>query len=150
MKKVLVFGVFDGLHNGHRKFLREAKKKGDCLVVIVTRDEVAELLKNKKTLKNLIQRMAELGNEKIADLIVPGDKKIGSWAVLEKHKPDIVALGYDQVVLKAALEEFLKKTARVVEVAIMKPHQPDKYHSSIIQKRRNLEAGFPKIYSRKI
>lgn len=139
MKKILVFGVFDGIHNGHREFLREAKERGDYLIAVVTRDKVAESLKNRRPLKNLAQRIAELESENLADNVVPGDVKIGSWAVIEKHKPDVVALGYDQVALRAALEEFFKKTAKGTEIAVMKPHQPEKYHSSIIQK--NVKVG---------
>lgn len=36
--RVMVFGVFDGLHPGHRAFLRQARKKGDKLIVVVARD----------------------------------------------------------------------------------------------------------------
>ena len=133
MKRVLVFGVFDGIHNGHRSFLREAGGKGDYLIAVVARNEVVELLKNKEPLKNLAQRMTELESESIVDLVVPGDVKIGSWAVIEKYKPDVVALGYDQVALKTALEEFFREAARKVDIAVMKPHQPERYHSSIIQ-----------------
>ena len=38
MKKVLVFGTFDGLHEGHKDFLRQAKQYGDHLTVVVGRD----------------------------------------------------------------------------------------------------------------
>ena len=133
MKRVLVFGVFDGIHNGHRSFLREAGGKGDYLIAVVARNEVVELLKNKEPLKNLAQRMTELESESIVDLVVPGDVKIGSWAVIERYKPDVVALGYDQVALKTALEEFFREVSRKVDIAVMKPHQPERYHSSIIQ-----------------
>ncbi len=39
MKKVLVGGCFDLLHFGHIKFLEEAKKSGDYLVVALESDE---------------------------------------------------------------------------------------------------------------
>lgn len=39
MKKVLVGGCFDILHFGHISFLKEARKKGDYLVVLLESDE---------------------------------------------------------------------------------------------------------------
>ena len=47
-KKVMVFGTFDGIHDGHRHFLREAKKQGEELIVAVSKDEVVQKLKNRK------------------------------------------------------------------------------------------------------
>lgn len=32
-KKALAFGTFDGLHEGHEDFFRQAKKFGDNLIV---------------------------------------------------------------------------------------------------------------------
>jgi len=37
-KKVLVFGTFDGLHEGHKNFFKQAREFGDFLVVVVGRD----------------------------------------------------------------------------------------------------------------
>ena len=39
-KTIAIFGVFDGIHDGHLFFIREAKKQGNRLVAIVARDEV--------------------------------------------------------------------------------------------------------------
>ncbi len=39
MKKVLVGGCFDLIHYGHIKFLEEAKKHGDYLIVALESDE---------------------------------------------------------------------------------------------------------------
>jgi cytidyltransferase-like protein len=42
---VMVFGTFDGIHDGHRYFLNEAKKFGDKLVVAVAKDTTVKTLK---------------------------------------------------------------------------------------------------------
>ena len=34
----MLFGTFDGLHEGHFDLFRQAKKYGDYLVVVVARD----------------------------------------------------------------------------------------------------------------
>ena len=38
MRRVMVFGSFDPLHDGHRSLFRQARKHGDELVVVVARD----------------------------------------------------------------------------------------------------------------
>ncbi|WP_290898688.1 adenylyltransferase/cytidyltransferase family protein, partial [Ferroglobus sp.] len=39
MRKVVATGTFDIIHPGHIRFLEEAKKLGDYLVVIVAREK---------------------------------------------------------------------------------------------------------------
>ena len=45
MKTVMVFGSFDLLHPGHLFFLKQAKKHGDKLVVVVALDRTIESVK---------------------------------------------------------------------------------------------------------
>jgi len=40
MKKVMVFGTFDGIHEGAFGSFLAAKKYGDYLVVVVARDKM--------------------------------------------------------------------------------------------------------------
>ena len=47
MKKVLTYGTFDMLHEGHINILRRAKQFGDYLVVAVSTDEFNALKKKK-------------------------------------------------------------------------------------------------------
>ena len=46
-KTVLVFGTFDGLHEGHQFFLKKARALGDRLVVVVARDVSVIALKGR-------------------------------------------------------------------------------------------------------
>jgi FAD synthetase len=46
--RVIAFGVFDGLHEGHRHFLREARKLGGRLTVAVAHDEAVVMLKGRR------------------------------------------------------------------------------------------------------
>ena len=46
MVRVMATGVFDILHLGHLYFLKEAKKLGDELVVVVATDKTAEEMKH--------------------------------------------------------------------------------------------------------
>ena len=47
MKKVMAFGTFDGLHPGHLNFLKQARRLGDSLVVVVARDANVRKIKGR-------------------------------------------------------------------------------------------------------
>lgn len=57
---VLVGGCFDILHIGHLTFLKEAKKKGDILVILLESDETIRESKGPKRPINLQTDRAEL------------------------------------------------------------------------------------------
>ena len=44
-KTVLTFGTFDIFHPGHLHYLKEAKKHGNCLIVIIARDTTVQRIK---------------------------------------------------------------------------------------------------------
>ena len=95
---VMVFGVFDGLHEGHKAFLNFAKEHGQ-LVVVVARDSVVQKLKN-KTPKNSQEKRREVIREFLPDaIVVLGDEEQGSYEVIKTYKPDMIVLGFDQQVL---------------------------------------------------
>ena len=105
----MVFGTFDGLHEGHRYFLNEAKKLGDYLIVAVAHDSAVNLFKNRAPRQDAGARVSAILSENLADEVVIGDEEQGSWEVLKKHRPDIVALGYDQRELRKSLEPLQKE-----------------------------------------
>ena len=45
MIKVLVFGTFDGLHEGHKNLLTQAREFGDYVIAVIARDST--VLQNK-------------------------------------------------------------------------------------------------------
>ena len=92
---VMVFGVFDGLHDGHTYFLEQAKKRGD-LIIVVARNSVVHKLKN-KTPKHTEQERIEAIKEFLPEAeVAQGDMEQGSYEVVKKHQPDMICLGYDQ------------------------------------------------------
>ncbi len=116
MKTVVATGVFEILHPGHIKFLTEAKKLGDKLIVIVARDK---LISNKK---NIIiseeQRLEVIKSLMVVDEAILGDEK-DIFKPIEKIKPDIIALGKNQLVDEKMLTEELKKrnlNAKVIRI----------------------------------
>lgn len=144
MVKVLVFGTFDGVHEGHRAMLREAKALGNYLVVVVAPDNVVSEIKGKICVNRSAQRIQGVRDEHIADEVVLGDKLLSNWSVLKKHKPDIIGVGYDQDELKEALDSHfssrqaqdnsgeLENSAKKPKLVILKAFKPDQYKSSLL------------------
>ena len=88
-------GVFDLLHPGHVAFLREAKKLGDELVVVVARDSTAKRLKH-APITPQSNRLEMVGALKPVDRAVLGNEG-DIFEILDEIRPDVIALGYDQV-----------------------------------------------------
>lgn len=126
MKKVIVFGSFDPLHNGHLDFFRQAKKLGDFLTIVVARDE--EIMARKKRSVRFMQdtRLKVVLNTGLADKVILGDS-VGKYSILKKEEPDIIAIGYDQ-----EIPQTLKDELKQYRIITLKPHKPDKYKSSKI------------------
>lgn len=57
---VLVGGCFDILHHGHSTFLKEAKKQGDILMVLLESDETVRKQKGRKRPCNNQQKRAQV------------------------------------------------------------------------------------------
>ncbi len=133
MRKIMVFGVFDGVHKGHREFFREAKSHGDHLIVAVALDDVVRRLKGHLPKKDLAARMTHVQKEEFVDEVVAGDEELGTYKVIVGHKPDVIALGYDQKDLEEDLKKNLKKFDWPVAIVIAGPHRPNRYHSSLLK-----------------
>ena len=133
-KTVLVFGAFDLLHKGHVHFLNEAKKFGDVLVVAMASDAVIFKLKGCRPHNGFSERRKNLLRLQIADKVVSGDARLGSWKILRKIKPGIIALGYDQKELEKELFAFLQKTGAETRCVLVGACKGRKLHSSILRR----------------
>jgi FAD synthetase len=107
MVKVMATGTFDLLHMGHIFYLREAKKLGDTLVVVVATDATVRKLKHEPitpqdTRLNLIREL------KMVDEAYLGHED-DMYAIVQEIKPDIIALGFDQIHDEATITQELKK-----------------------------------------
>jgi cytidyltransferase-like protein len=143
--KVLCFGTFDGVHDGHRAMLREAKSLGGYLVVAIAPDPVAKKLKGVAPKHTSGQRIEMLKKEKIADEVVLCDEKTSSWQILKKYKPSIIALGYDQHELRSNLENYLETAYPETEteegfqtnpkkprIVVLSAYKPETHHNSLL------------------
>lgn len=126
-----MFGVFDRFHPGHEALLKQAKKYGDELLVVVARDSAVKELKGKKPKQNEQSRTRRLRRASGVNRVFLGDRKQGVYGVLKKCRPDLICLGYDQKVLRRDLE-FRMKKAEIPKIPLvfLKSHQPKRFHSS--------------------
>lgn len=140
-RKVLVFGVFDGLHEGHLAFLRDAKKCGDTLVVVLARDEIVKELKGSAPRMDFETRKTKLQEVKDVNGVVAGDKVLGSWDVLRVERPDVIALGYDQKALAHELQDYFRETGLHIDIEIMPAHKGETHHSRLLLKQKKSPVG---------
>ena len=133
-KKVLVFGTFDIFHQGHEHFLKEARKYGDFLRVVVARDETVLAVKkrapkNKENLRKQILEESSLVEEVVLGNL--GDK----YEIIREYRPDVICLGYDQKFFIEKLQEKLNKFGlKETKIFYLASHQPEIYKSSKLRK----------------
>ena len=130
---VLASGVFDLLHLGHVKFLEEAKKAGGKnaeLVVIVARDSTVQDTKRRKPIMPENQRRALVESLRVVDAAVLGLEDFDVGDVIERVKPDVIALGYDQVDMERRVREYVNKYGLNVEVVRLGKFENDDLSSS--------------------
>jgi FAD synthetase len=132
LKKVLVFGVFDKLHDGHRFFLEEAHKLGDSLTIVVARDQSVLLHKGREPREPAATRQAALASSFPNATVLLGDEISGSWQILSEQKPDIIALGYDQNTLKKELEAYYLNHTNKPSIVSIIDHRGDELHTSLL------------------
>jgi cytidyltransferase-like protein len=107
IRVVFIGGGFELIHYGHVYTISKAKSLGDVLVVSVARDSTIRKRKKREPLINegdRVRLLSSLRGVDAAILGVEGD----IYVTLQKVKPDIVALGYDQY----HMEEEVKREAR--------------------------------------
>ncbi len=112
-------GVFDILHPGHVMFLREAKKMGDELVVVVARDSTAERMKHRPIMHEEARRFM-VESLKPVDRAVLGHED-DMYRVVEEIKPDVIVLGYDQKFSEEEIERECRK--RGLKTRVVRLHR---------------------------
>jgi len=133
MKKVLAFGTFDGLHPGHLFFLREAKSKGDFLVIVVARDKNVKKIKGELPHNNQYERVDMIQNTGIADEVRLGNEEMKYLQIINEINPDIICLGYDQQIPKN-FEEIIKKLEKKIEVVTLQSFKPELFKTTKLKK----------------
>lgn len=136
MKKVLAFGTFDHFHAGHEAYLKQAKALGDFLVVIIARDTTVQSIKGKKSDQTEKERRTNVLDSGLADKAVLGEHG-DKYEVIRRHKPDVIALGYDQFAFTFRLKKFLIDNKFDTRIVRLEAYHPAVYKTSLLRKQKN-------------
>ncbi len=127
---VLAGGVFDIIHPGHISTLNAAKALGDVLVVVVATDNTAVKMKKRNPLHSQEQRQELVKSLKVVDLCLIGQEN-DIFKTVNLVKPQIIALGYDQVHQEKFITEGCKKIKLNARVARLQSPIPESSSSKI-------------------
>jgi FAD synthetase len=130
------------MHLGHVRFLEEAKKAGGKnaeLIVIVARDSTVEKRKGKKPIMSEDQRRALVESLKVVDEAILGFEDFDIDEVIDKIKPDIIAMGYDQKGMTRAVEKAIAKKGLKIRVVRIGEFGEEELNSSSEIKRRIID-----------
>jgi FAD synthetase len=132
MKKVLAFGCFDILHMGHYTYLKNAKKLGDRLIVVVARDSTIRKFKKREPVLDEESRRKLVESLKFVDAAVLGSEG-DRYEIIKRIKPSVIALGYDQMEDEGFLRKKLKEMkVKAKVVRIKKSFNPKQHKSSVL------------------
>ena len=95
MKKVITYGTYDLLHQGHINLLRRAKALGDYLIVGVTNDNFDRERGKLNVRNNVLERVEAVKATGLADKIIIEDYVGQKIDDIQKYDVDIFAIGSD-------------------------------------------------------
>ena len=130
LRVVLAGGVFDIIHPGHIYTLNAAKALGDVLVVVVATDNTAVKMKKRNPIHSQEQRQELVNSLSMVDLCLIG-KEDDIFKTVNLVRPEIIALGYDQVHQEKFITEGCKKIKLDAKVARLQSPIPDSSSSKI-------------------
>jgi len=130
LRVVLAGGVFDIIHPGHIHTLNSAKALGDVLVVVVATDMTAQKMKKRKPLHDQDQRKNLVDSLSMVDLCVIGYEG-DIFKTVELIRPEIIALGYDQVHQEKFITDGCRKINLDIKVARLQSPIPEISSSEI-------------------
>ena len=127
---VLSGGVFDIIHPGHISTLNAAKALGDVLVVVVATDNTSEKMKKKRPLHTQEQRQELVNSLSMVDLSLVGQED-DIFKTVDRVRPQIIALGYDQIHQEKFITDGCKKIELEAKVARLQSTIPESSSSKI-------------------
>lgn len=136
---VLASGTFDLIHLGHIRYLEEAKKAGGRnaeLIVIVARDSTVEKRKGEKPVMSENQRRALVESLKVVNEAVLGYRDFDIGKVIEKIKPDVIAVGHDQDGMEKTIRSYVRGKRANIKVVKISKFGEDELNSSSKIKRK--------------
>jgi len=136
MKKVLVFGTFDIFHPGHEYFLKQAKKHGDELVVVVARNATVKQVKGKVPAHDENYRLGVIQKLDYVDKALLGHGSADKYRIIDEIRPDVICLGYDQESFTDNLEAKLQERGLSPEIVRISAYMPHVHKSKHYQQQK--------------
>ncbi len=129
----LLFGTFDGLHEGHIAMLTEARTHAPRIIIALPKDTNVLAAKGHLPMFSWNERASGLQESGLVHDIYAGDDVLGEYHILDQVKPDVILLGYDQTELSLSLKQyFVLHPESTLPMITLAPHQPDRYKSSLL------------------
>lgn len=133
----LVFGSFDGIHEGHKQLLQFAKSQVKELHAALATDETIRELKGVHPAYTFNERKESLLQTGFIISVSPsqtGDE----YACIQALHPSHIILGYDQNTLKEHLLKWLKKHKMNPSILTAPAHHPDRFKTSLLYDRHQI------------
>ncbi len=110
IKKVITYGTYDLLHQGHINLLRRAKALGDYLIVGVTADSFDRDRGKLNVRNNVLERVEAVKATGLADEVIIEEYVGQKIDDIQKYNVDIFAIGSDWV----GKFDYLKEYCQVI------------------------------------
>ena len=133
MIKVITYGTYDLLHQGHIKLLERAKALGDYLIVGVTADDFDKTRGKINVQQSLSERIEAIRKTQIADEIIAEEYEGQKIDDVIKYGVDIFTVGSDWI----GYFDYLKEYCQVVYL----PRTDGISSSEIRGRKRELKIG---------
>lgn len=108
MKKVITYGTYDLLHQGHINLLKRAKELGDYLIVGVTSDAYDRERGKLNVQQSTIERVDAVRATGLADLVIVEEYEGQKIADIQRYDVDIFTVGSDWVGKFDYLNDYCK------------------------------------------
>ena len=114
LRIVLTQGTFDLVHIGHARYLEEAKRHGDLLVVGVDSDQKVRLRKGPdRPVVPETERLEILTHLRPVDLVVLKQLRDPKWSLIKSVRPDVL-IATKETYTKKQLIELKKYCGQIV------------------------------------
>ena len=136
MIKVITYGTYDLLHQGHINLLRRAKELGDYLIVGVTSDSFDRGRGKLNVRNNVLERVEAVKATGFADEVIIEDYLGQKIDDIQKYDVDVFAIGSDWAGKFDYLNEFCKVVylprTEGISSTMLRAESQSTYHIGII------------------
>jgi cytidyltransferase-like protein len=135
MIRVMVFGTFDMLHDGHSSLFEQARglSSETHLIVSIARDASTERIKGTRPRNSELERLELVQSHPLVNEAMLGDEE-GFIEHIASARPDIIALGYDQAgEYVDNLQQELDARGMATKIVRLNAHMPEVFKTSKLQ-----------------